>query len=84
MAKKSKRKVETKGTSSLKYVSSNDNDDSDDNDASFFNGLNKKRVINKLRKKLVARDQLLEDQEDLLEQQRKNTCEVKRLLKLEK
>jgi septal ring factor EnvC (AmiA/AmiB activator) len=29
---------------------------------------------------LVARDQLLED---LLEQERKNTCELKRLLKLE-
>jgi hypothetical protein len=33
---------------------------------------------------LVARDQLLEDQEDLLEQERKNTCELKTLLKLEK
>jgi septal ring factor EnvC (AmiA/AmiB activator) len=33
---------------------------------------------------LVARDQLLEDQEDLLEQERKNTCELKRLLNLEK
>jgi hypothetical protein len=33
---------------------------------------------------LVARDQLLEDQEDLLEQERKNTYELKRLLKLEK
>jgi septal ring factor EnvC (AmiA/AmiB activator) len=33
---------------------------------------------------LVAQDQLLEDQEDLLEQERKNTCELKRLLNLEK
>jgi hypothetical protein len=33
---------------------------------------------------LVAQDQLLEDQEDLLEQERKNTCELKKLLKLEK
>jgi hypothetical protein len=33
---------------------------------------------------LVARDQLLEDQKDLLEQERKNACELKRLLKLEK
>jgi hypothetical protein len=33
---------------------------------------------------LVARGQLLEDQEDLLEQERKNTCELKRLLKLDK
>jgi septal ring factor EnvC (AmiA/AmiB activator) len=33
---------------------------------------------------LVAWDQLLENQEDLLEQERKNTCELKKLLKLEK
>jgi hypothetical protein len=33
---------------------------------------------------LVAREQLLEDKEDLLEQEKKNTCEVKRILKLEK
>jgi septal ring factor EnvC (AmiA/AmiB activator) len=33
---------------------------------------------------LAALDQLLEDQEDLLEQERKNTCELKRLFKLEK
>jgi DNA-directed RNA polymerase subunit F len=33
---------------------------------------------------LVAQDQLLEDQENLLEQERKNTCELKKLLKLEK
>jgi hypothetical protein len=33
---------------------------------------------------LVPWYQLLEDQEDLLEQERKNTCELKRLLKLEK
>jgi predicted nuclease with TOPRIM domain len=33
---------------------------------------------------LVDRDQLLEDQDDLLKQERKNTYELKRLLKLEK
>jgi flagellar motility protein MotE (MotC chaperone) len=33
---------------------------------------------------LVAWDQLLKNQEDLLEQERKNTCELKKLLKLEK
>jgi hypothetical protein len=33
---------------------------------------------------LIVQDQLLEVQEDLLEQERKNTCELKRLLKLEK
>jgi hypothetical protein len=83
IAKESKCKVKTKGISSPKYVSSDDNDDSDDDDAPFPNGLNEKRVIKKLEKELVARD-LLEDQEDLLEQEMKNTCELKRLLKLEK
>jgi gamma-glutamyl phosphate reductase len=33
---------------------------------------------------LVARDQLLENQEDLLEQERKNISELKGLLKLKK
>jgi hypothetical protein len=83
LAKKNKCKVKTKGISSPKYVSSNDSDDSDDDDAHFPNGLNEKRVIKKLVKELVARDQLLEDQEDLLEQEKKITCEIKRLLKLE-
>jgi hypothetical protein len=83
MAKENKRKVKTKGISSPKYASSDDNDDSDD-DAPFPNGLNEKRVIKRLGKELLAQDQLLEDQEDLLEEERKNTCELKRLLKLEK
>jgi Fe-S cluster biosynthesis and repair protein YggX len=82
MEKEGKRKVKTKSISSPKYVSSDDNDDSDD-DAPFPNGLNGKRVIKKLGKELVAWEQLLEDQEDLLEQERKNTCELKRFLKLE-
>jgi Fe-S cluster biosynthesis and repair protein YggX len=82
MEKEGKRKVKTKGISSPKYVSSDDNDDSDD-DAPFPNGLNGKRVIKKLGNELVAWEQLLEDQEDLLEQERKNTCELKRFLKLE-
>jgi hypothetical protein len=81
MAKENKHKVKTKGISSPKYVSS---DDSDDDDAPFLNGLNEKGVIKKLGKESVAQDQLLEDQEDLLEEERKNTCELKRLLMLEK
>jgi DNA-directed RNA polymerase subunit F len=36
-----------------------------------------------LGKELVVQDQLLEVQEDLLEQERQTTCELKRLLKLE-
>jgi hypothetical protein len=83
MAKENKRKVKTKGLSSPKYVSSHDDDDGDDN-APFPNDINEKAIIKKLGKELVARDQLLEDQEDLLEQERKNTCELKKLLKFEK
>jgi hypothetical protein len=83
MPKENKRKIKTNGISSSKYVSSDDNDDSD-NDAPFPNGLNEKAIIKKLEKEFVARDQLLEDQEDLLEQERKNTSELKKLLKLEK
>jgi hypothetical protein len=69
MTKESKRKVKTKGLSSPKYISSDD-DDSNDH-ASFPNGINKKTIIKKLGKELVTRDQLLEDLEDLLEQERK-------------
>jgi hypothetical protein len=83
MPKESKHKVKTKGLSSPKYISSDNDDDSDD-DASFPNGILEKAIIKKLGKELVARDQLLEDQEDLLKQERKNTCELKKLLKFEK
>jgi hypothetical protein len=77
MAKESKRKIKTKGLPSPKYVSS------DDDDASFPNGINEKAITKKLEKELVAQYQLLEDQENLLEQERKNTCERKRLWKFE-
>jgi hypothetical protein len=43
IAKEGKCKVKTKGISSPKYVSSDDNDG--DDDAPFPNGLNEKRVI---------------------------------------
>jgi hypothetical protein len=79
MAKENKRNVTNKSISSLKYVSSDDDDD-----AHFPNGINERSIIKKLGKELVAWDQLLEDQEKLLEQERKNTCELKKLLKLEK
>jgi hypothetical protein len=84
MTKKNKCKVKTKGILSSKYVSSDDSDNSDDDDAHFPNDLNEKRVIKKIGNELVSRDQFLEDQKDLLDQERKNTCELKRLLTLEK
>jgi hypothetical protein len=81
MVKESKRKVKTKGLSSPKYVSS---DDDSDDDTPFPNGINEKGIIKRLGKELVARDQLLEDEEDLLEQERKSTYELKKLLNLKK
>jgi hypothetical protein len=87
MVKESKRKVKTKGLSSSKYVSSDDDDDDDDDsddDAPFLNGINEKGIIKRLGKELVAQDQLLEDQDDLLEQEKKSTCDLKKLLNLEK
>jgi hypothetical protein len=45
---------------------------------------NEKATIKRLGKELVVRDQFLEIQEDLLEQERQTTCELKELLKCEK
>jgi hypothetical protein len=46
MTKKNNRKIKTKGISSPKYVSSDDNDDSDDDDDTpFTNGLNEKELL---------------------------------------
>jgi hypothetical protein len=44
LAKKNKHKVKTKGISSPKYASSDDNDDSNYDDAPFPNGLNEKEL----------------------------------------
>jgi hypothetical protein len=83
MAKESKCKVKTKGSSSPRYVISDDDDDASNDDAPLPIGLNKKATIKRLGKELVVQDQLLEVQEDLLEQERQTTCELKKLLKLE-
>jgi predicted RNase H-like nuclease (RuvC/YqgF family) len=82
MAKESKHKLKTKALSSRKYVSSDDDDSNDD--TPFPNGINEKGIIKRLEKELVARNQLLEDQKDLLEQERKSICELNKLLSLEK
>jgi hypothetical protein len=54
IAKKSKRKIKTKGSSSPRYVISDDDDD----DAPLLIGINKKATIKRLRKELVVGDQL--------------------------
>jgi hypothetical protein len=83
MAKESKRKVKIKGSSSPRYVTSDDDDASND-DAPLSIDMNKKATIERIGKELVVWDQLLEVQEDLLEQERQTTCELKKLLKLTK
>jgi hypothetical protein len=86
MMKESKRNIKTKCSCSPKYVSSDDDDDDNvsDDDAPLPHGMNEKAAIKRLGKELVVRDQLVEVQEDLPGQERKTTCELKRLLKLEK
>jgi flagellar hook assembly protein FlgD len=58
MAKESKRKVKTKGSSSPRYVTSDDDDASND-DAPLPIGMNEKATIKRLGKELVVWDQLL-------------------------
>jgi hypothetical protein len=81
MAKESKRKVKTKGSSSPRYVTS---DDDSNDDVPLPIGMNEKATIKRLGNELVVQDHLIEVQEDLLEQERQTTCELKKLLKLEK
>jgi hypothetical protein len=80
MKKESKRKVKSKDSSSPRHVT-NDDDASNDN-VPLPIGMNEKATIKRLGKELVVRDQLVEVQDDLLEQERQTTCELKKLLKL--
>ena len=70
MPKESKRKVKIKGSSSPKYVTSDEEFASDDDD-SLPSGMSKKITTKRLMKEFVLRDELLEKQEDLLVQERK-------------
>jgi hypothetical protein len=93
MAKKSKKKVKTKGSSSPKYISSDKNtlssyDDipSSDDDEPLPNEFckNPNTMIKGLMKQVRVRDELLEEQEKLLIQERKSNEELKKFLTLEK
>jgi hypothetical protein len=92
MAKESKKKVKSKASSSLKYVTSDedtlssDNFVSSDNDDSLPSKLmkNPNDMIKGLMKQVGARDELLEQQEKLLIQEREISEELKKLLALEK
>jgi hypothetical protein len=92
MTKESKKKVKSKASSSPKYVTSDEDTlssdnyaSSDDND-SLPSELVKKpnAMIKCLMKQDGARDELLEQQEELLVQDRKISEELKKLLAHEK
>jgi hypothetical protein len=93
MAKERKKKVKLKASPSLKYVTSDedttlfsDNYDSNDDDNSFPSELVKypTAMIKDLMRQVGATDELLEQQEEFLVQERKISEELKKLLALEK
>jgi hypothetical protein len=91
MAKGDKKKVKTNTSSSPKYVSSDEdtissNNDSSDDDEPLPNELckNPNAIIKGLMKQVRVRDELLEEQEKILFQERKSKEELKKLLAIEK
>jgi hypothetical protein len=89
MAKESKRKVKSKCSYS-KYVSSDDelgsSDEEDEDEEALLNDMSKNHMarIKGLLSQVGLRDELLDQQEKLLIQEKENNQELKRLLKLEK
>jgi hypothetical protein len=94
MAKDGKNKVKSNTPSSPKYVTSDEDTlSSDDNNDDAFSDddslpsefcKNPKVMIKGLMKQVRVRDELLEQQEELLVQERKSNKELKKLLALEK
>jgi DNA-directed RNA polymerase subunit F len=92
MAKEGRNKVKSNTSYSPKYVTSDedtlssDNYESSDDDNSFSSELvkNPNAMIKGLMRQVGARDELLEQQEELLVQERKISKELKKLLALEK
>jgi hypothetical protein len=92
MAKECRKKVKSNNSSSLKYVISDedtlssDNYDSSDDDKPIPSELvkNPNAMIKGLMRQVGVRDELLEQQEELLVQERKISEELKKLLALEK
>jgi hypothetical protein len=92
MAKESKTKVKSKASSSPNYVTSNEGTLSSDNYASSDDDdslpselvIKPNSMIKGLMKQVGARDDLLEQQKELLVQERKISEELKKLLALEK
>jgi hypothetical protein len=92
MAKEGRKKVKSNTSSSFKYVTSDedtlssDNYDSSDDDNPPPSELvkNPNAIIKGLMRQVGARDELLEQQEELLVQERRISEELKKLLTLEK
>jgi SMC interacting uncharacterized protein involved in chromosome segregation len=92
MAKEGRKKVKSNTSSSLKYVTSDEdtlfsyNYDSSDDDSPLPSELlkNHNAMIKGLVRQVGARDEALEQQEELLDQERKISEELKKLLTLEK
>jgi seryl-tRNA synthetase len=92
MSKEGKKKVKYNTYSSLKYVTSDEdmlsshNYESSDDGNTFPSEFvkNPNALIKSLMKQVGARDELLEQQEELLVQERKISEELKKLLALEK
>jgi uncharacterized protein involved in exopolysaccharide biosynthesis len=89
MAKEGRKKIKSNTPSSPMYVEytlSSENYDSSDDDNPLPSELvkNPNAMINGLMRKVGARDELLEQQEELLVQGRKISEELKKLLTLEK
>jgi hypothetical protein len=91
MAKESKKNIKFKDAPSSKYVTSDEDNISSDNytssdDDSLPSELvkNPNAMIKALMKQVGARDELLEQQEELLVQERKFSEELNKLLTLEK
>jgi hypothetical protein len=83
MAKENKKKVKVKN-SSPQCISSDDNSSNDECDESFDLGKNPTKRLDELMKQINLRNELLESQEELLEKERENTSELKKLLALKK
>jgi hypothetical protein len=87
MTKEGKKKVKTNAHSSPMYVTSDEDTlSSDDDDASLLSEhcKNSNAMIKGLMKQVGVRDELLEQQEELLVQEKKSNEELKNLLALKK
>jgi hypothetical protein len=86
MAKEDKKKVKTNASSSPKYISSDKDTLSSDDDEPLLSEFckNHNAMIKGLMKQVRVRYEILEQQEELLVEERKSNEEFKKLLALEK